>query len=241
MLSQNTGSFRSVKGVGRPFTVSGPACARIPCAPAGACLCFSVAAGTFRCQVWQGRPQPPVDVAAHGAEPDVRHVQDRVLHLAPHLLDRVQRSGQPGGRNCSSTPSRRPISSLTNFDLCCGAPSVIIRIFPNLSHAAFRNSTNSFPVKVVSLEEPLPVQRDQAEHDGLGVRSRVRVDAADPLGRVDTLPEPRVGYAYRLVLHACRVAGPHHSPLSAAPASCGTTRSSACLLSSRAVPSEPSW
>ena len=32
------------------------------------------------------------------------------------------RSGQPGGRNCSSTPSRRPISSLTNFDLCYGAP-----------------------------------------------------------------------------------------------------------------------
>ena len=41
----------------------------------------------------------------------------------------------------------------------------------------------------VSLEEPLPVQRDQAEHDGLGVRSRVRVDAADPFGRVDALPE----------------------------------------------------
>ena len=34
------------------------------------------------------------------------------------------------------------------------------------------------------------------------------VDAADPLGRVDALPESRVGYAYRLVLHACRVAGP---------------------------------
>ena len=62
---------------------------------------------------------------------------------------------------------------------------------------------------VVSLEEPLPVQRDQAEHDGLGVRSRVRVDAADPLGRVDALPEPRVGHAYRLVLHAYGVAGPH--------------------------------
>ena len=61
----------------------------------------------------------------------------------------------------------------------------------------------------VSLEEPLPVQRDQAEHDGLGVRSRVRVDAADPLGRVDALPEPRVGHTYRLVLHAYGVAGPH--------------------------------
>ena len=64
-----------------------------------------------------------------------------------HTSSIALRSGQPGGRNCSSTPSRRPISSLTNFYLCCGAPSVIIRIFPNLSHAAFRSSTNSFPVK----------------------------------------------------------------------------------------------
>ena len=64
-----------------------------------------------------------------------------------HASSIALRSGQPGGRNCSSTQSRHPISSLTNFDLCCGALSVIIRIFPNLSHAAFRNSTNSFPVK----------------------------------------------------------------------------------------------
>ena len=61
----------------------------IPCAPAGACLCFSVEV-PFDVKFWQGRPQPLVDVAAHGAEPDVRHVQDRVLHLAPHLLNRVQ-------------------------------------------------------------------------------------------------------------------------------------------------------
>ena len=64
-----------------------------------------------------------------------------------HASSIALRSGQPGGRNCSSTPSRRPISSLTSFDLCYGAPSVIIRIFPNLSHAAFRNPANSFPVK----------------------------------------------------------------------------------------------
>ena len=75
------------------------------------------------------------------------------------------------------------------------------------------------------LEEPLPVQRDQAEHDGLGVRSRVRVDAADPLGQTPFLS----------IGHACLASA------IAAPASCGTTRSSACLLSSRAVPSEPSW
>ena len=74
-----------------------------------------------------------------------------------HTSSIAFRSGQPGGRNCSSTPSRRPISSLTNFYLCCGAPSVIIRIFPNLSHAAFRNSTNSFPVKEAYLwKNPSP-------------------------------------------------------------------------------------
>ena len=57
--------------------------------PLCACLCFSVEV-PFDVKFWQGRPQPPVDVAAHGAEPDVRHVQDRVLHLAPHLLNRVE-------------------------------------------------------------------------------------------------------------------------------------------------------
>ena len=55
---------------------------------------------------------------------------------------------------------------------------------------------------VVPLEEPRPARRDQAERDGLGVRSSVRVDVADLLGRVGALPEPRVGHAYRLVLHA---------------------------------------
>ena len=57
------------------------------------------------------------------------------------------RSGHPRGKNSSSRPPSREISSLASLDLCYGAPSVIIRIFPNLSHAVFRNSTNSFPVK----------------------------------------------------------------------------------------------
>ena len=52
-------------------------------------LCLSVEV-LLDVKFWQGRPQPLVDVVAHGAEPDVRHVQDRVFHLAPHLLDRVQ-------------------------------------------------------------------------------------------------------------------------------------------------------
>ena len=204
-------------------------------------LCFSVEV-LLDVKFWQGRPQPVVDVAAHGAEPDVRHVQYR---SASSGATPPRSRSDPGSRAAEIAAPRRlgrPISSLTNFDLCCGAPSVIIRTFPNLSHAAFRNSTNSFPVKEPYLwKNPSPSSVIQAEHDGLGVRSRVRVDAADPLGRVDALPEPRVRHAYRLVLHAYRVAGPPSSPLSAAPASCGTTRSSACLLSSRAVPSEPSW
>ena len=72
-LSQKYGF---VLRLGRPFTVSGhdPLCA---CR-----LCFSVEVPFAS--------QPLVDVAAHGAEPDVRHVQDRVFHLAPHFLDRVQ-------------------------------------------------------------------------------------------------------------------------------------------------------
>ena len=36
-----------------------------------------------------------------------------------HISSIALRSRQPGGRNCSSTPSRRLISSLTNFDLPC--------------------------------------------------------------------------------------------------------------------------
>ena len=36
-------------------------------------LCFSVEV-FLDVKFWQGRPQPLVDVAAHGAEPDVRHV-----------------------------------------------------------------------------------------------------------------------------------------------------------------------
>ena len=52
-------------------------------------LCFSVEV-LLDVKFWQGRPQPLVDVATHGAEPDVRHVQDRVFHLAPHLLNRVE-------------------------------------------------------------------------------------------------------------------------------------------------------
>ena len=70
-------------------------------------LCFSVEV-PFDVKFWQGRPQPLVDVATHGAEPDVRHVQDRVFHLAPHSSIAL-RSGQPGGRQprggiCESFP-----------------------------------------------------------------------------------------------------------------------------------------
>ena len=61
----------------------------ISCAPLGTSLCFSVDV-LLDVKFRLGRPQPLVDVAAHGAEPDVRHVQDRVFHLAPHLLDRVE-------------------------------------------------------------------------------------------------------------------------------------------------------
>ena len=127
VLSQNTGSFRSVKGRGSAVYRFRICVRTIPCAPAGACLCFSVEV-LLDVKFWQGRPQPLVDVAAHGAEPDVRHVQDRVFHLAPHFLDRVQIRAA-GRQKLQLHASRRPISSLTNFDLCCGAPSVIIRIF----------------------------------------------------------------------------------------------------------------
>ena len=61
----------------------------IHCAPAGACLCLSVEV-LLDVKFWQGRLHPLVDAAAHGAEPDVRHVQNRVFHLAPRLLNRVE-------------------------------------------------------------------------------------------------------------------------------------------------------
>ena len=88
-LPQNTGSFRSVKGRGAAVYRFRTCVRTIPCAPAGACLCFSVEV-PFDVKFWQGRPQPLVDVAAHGAEPDVRHVQDRVFHPEPRLLNRVE-------------------------------------------------------------------------------------------------------------------------------------------------------
>ena len=91
------------------------------------------------------------------------------------------------------------------------------------------NSTN-IGKGAISLEEPL-VQRDQAEHDGLGVRSRVRVDLTPFLSRASA--------TYRLVLHTCRVAGPH--PLLYQRPQLLAEPRAACLLSSRAVPSEPSF
>ena len=82
-------SLRSVKGRGAAVYRFRTCVRTISCAPAGACLCFSVGV-PFGVKFWQGRPQPLVDVAAHGAEPDVRHVQDRVFHLEPRLLNRVE-------------------------------------------------------------------------------------------------------------------------------------------------------
>ena len=118
-------------------------------------LCFSVEV-PLDVKFWQGRPQPLVDVVAH----ELNRTYDTsraACFIWRHTYSIAFRSGQPGGRNCSSTQSKRPISSLTNFDLCCGAPSVIIRIFPNLSHAAFRDSTDSFPVKELYLwKNPSP-------------------------------------------------------------------------------------
>ena len=188
-----------------------------------------------------GRPAPPVDVAAHRAEPDVRHVQDRVLHLAPRLLDRVQIRAA-GRQKLQLHAVQAPDLLPDEFRPVLRRAVGYHQDLPEPFACGLQELDKLLPGKgAVSPEEPLPVQRDQAERDGLGVRSRVRVDAADPLGRVDALPEPRVGYAYRLGPARIRCSRPSSSPLSAAPASCGTTRSSACLLSSRAVPSEPSW
>ena len=48
--------------------------------------------------------------------------------------------GHPDGRNSSSAQPGCRISSATNLNLCFDAPSAITKIFPNLSHAVFKQN-----------------------------------------------------------------------------------------------------
>ena len=123
-LSQNTGSLRSVKGRGAAVYRFQTCVRTIPCGPAGACLCFSVEV-FLDVKFWQGRPQPLVDVAAHGAEPDVRHVQDRVSHLAPRLLNRVEVG--TAGRRATARRDLRVFSRCVPY--CRTRPALAVPCF----------------------------------------------------------------------------------------------------------------
>ena len=90
-------------------------------------------------------------------KPDVRHVQDRVFHLAPRLLNRVE---VRDSRVAETAAPRRPgaRSPPWRISTCAAARRRLSSgLFPNLSHVAFRSSDKLLPGKgTVSLEEPLP-------------------------------------------------------------------------------------
>ena len=81
--------------------------------------------------------------SAYPSKRDVVDAEHRMLHLPPHLLDRVQIRASGGQERRLSTlfpiPSR---ASCTVRALCCGARSAMISTLPNLSHAFCRKSAN---------------------------------------------------------------------------------------------------
>ena len=99
--------------------------------------------------------QPLVDVAAHGAEPDVRHVQDRVFYLAPRLLNCVQiRAARRQKLQLHAV--RRPISSLTN-STCAAARRRLSSGSSRTFACGLQELDKLLPGKgAVSLEEPSP-------------------------------------------------------------------------------------
>ena len=103
-----------------------------------------------------------------------------MLHLAPHLLDLVQ-IRTAGRQKLQLHAVQAPDLFPDEFRPVLRRAVSYHQDLPEPFACGLQELDKLLPGKgAVSLEEPLPVQRDQAEHDGLGVRSRVRVDAADP-------------------------------------------------------------